>query len=400
MHVVLLPHRFLPARGGVQTVFARTARALTALGHRATVLTSTATSTGSMGWPTEDVLPEGVAVEDGVHVLRLPIHHPGRRVRTLLHRAKELIGDANGSARDVLRRRLLGPDLPGLDSALRELAPDLVVASGMPYRHVFDGRRAAARLGIPFALMPCIHVHRPEDHATPSARRLYRDADHLLPLTTFEAELLVQWGAEPRRVHVLPLGPDLPDAGAAWSRTQCRERYGVPGDAPYVLCLGRLSPQKHVPLLLDAFELVAPHAHDLRLVLAGGSTSWSRDALPEDLARRRLGGRAEVVSDFPSAAKRALIEGAQVLVNPSHEESFGIVFLEALACGVPVVGADIGPIRSALDGRAGARLFEPRSVRSLADAIGSALGEDQRPEPALSGDGWSGAARLLTSLVA
>jgi len=401
VHVVFLPHRFLPARGGVQTVFARTARALEQSGHRATVVTSVATTTGSLGWPTEGLLPAGPAVVDGVTILRLPIQHMGKLARTAAHAMKGRLGDAGGPVREALRRRLIGPYLPSLRAELQRLAPDLVVGAGLPYRHVFDARRWTRELGIPYAVMPCVHVHRPDDHASGSAKRLYREADHLLPLTKFEADLLIEWGADPKRVQVLPLGPDLPPEHESLSATDCGEALGVPGTRPYLLYVGRLSPQKHLPLLLDAFAAGAADLHATDLVLAGGATSWSRDALPTEIARRQLTDRVKVIADFPAAAKRALLAGAQALVNPSHEESFGIVFLEAWACGRPVIGADIGPIRSLIEeGRGPGQLFAPGSVAELSSRLVACAADRQESDAATPGaDSWAAAAATLLSLV-
>jgi len=401
-HVVFVPHRFLPYRGGVQTMFANAARALMTRGHRATVLTTVATTTGSLGWPGEGLLEEGPATEEGVPVVRLPIRHMGRIARCAAHRFKETFGDAGGPLREAVRRALLGPDLPTLEPALRELEPDLVVTAGLPYRHVFDLRRVARKLGVPYALMPCIHAHKPLDYQSGSALALYGQADALLPLTPFEEELLVSWGVARERIHLLPHGPDLPSApddtgaDAAWRALR------LPRGRPYLLYVGRLTPQKNLPLLLEAFGRISGEKPLIDLVLAGASTRWSEEELPAYVAHHR--NRVHAVPDFAPEAKRGLLSGARALVNPSDEESLGIVFLEAWACGRPVIAADIGPIRTLVaDGETGL-LFEAGSAEDLARHM-RALSQDEPTADAMgaagrerTAGGWDQCADVLLSL--
>jgi glycosyltransferase involved in cell wall biosynthesis len=390
MHVVFVPHRFLPARGGVQTVFACAARALGRRGVRATVVTSTGTSTGSLGWPGAAMLPAGPARIDGVDVVRLAVRHPPALARTVLDWRRKLAADEWPA-----RVRQMGPDLPDLERAVAELAPDLVVAGGVPFRHVFDLREIAARRGVPYALMPCLHAEEPGVLATDLGRRLVGGADFVLALTEFERDAVAAWGVDPAKLVVLPLAGDFPDEPAA----ACGDL--VPPGAPYFLYLGRLSPQKSVPLLLDAFARVAAESPDARLVLAGGSTDWSK--------RELVGSdRVVVVPDFAPAAKRALIDGAAALVNPSHEESFGIVFLEAWTAARPVVAVRAGATASLIEDRATGLFAERGSAESLAEAMSEilrapdaarAMGRRGAERVARS-RGWDGAAETIERLAA
>lgn len=110
----------------------------------------------------------------------------------------------------------------------------------------------------------------------------------------------------------------------------------------YILCVGRLSdPRKNITLLLEAFAKLAPSLRDeARLVLAGSSgppeAFWSRV--------EALGVREQVsfVSRPEPDTLVRLYQGASVLVSSSDEEGFGVVLLEAMACGVPVISTRSG----------------------------------------------------------
>jgi glycosyltransferase involved in cell wall biosynthesis len=142
------------------------------------------------------------------------------------------------------------------------------------------------------------------------------------------------------------------------------------GAAPpdgYVLFFGTLEPRKNVGALLDAYERLASRRGDLpRLVLAGKATSAAAAWL-ERLERPPLAGLVRHVGYVDPLNRRALYEGARLLVQPSFEEGFGLPVLEAMTLGVPVAAANRGALPEVLGG-AGA-LFDPDDPDQIAAAI-------------------------------
>jgi glycosyltransferase involved in cell wall biosynthesis len=134
-----------------------------------------------------------------------------------------------------------------------------------------------------------------------------------------------------------------------------------------VVFLGRKAETKGLDALFQALPRLA-HRPPPVLALAGPSTAWYR-------AQRHADGPVRVVDlpALPAAAKDALLAAADLLVLPSRHEAFGIVFLEAWAAGVAVVGADIPAVRDAV-GDAG-DLFRPDDPADLARAIDAALAD-------------------------
>lgn len=159
------------------------------------------------------------------------------------------------------------------------------------------------------------------------------------------------------------------------------------GEQDYVLCVGRLSdPRKKLELLLEAFGRLPAAAAEVRLVLAGSTpppaSFWKRaDALG-------LRSRLTVVDRPDDAALLRLYQGARVFALPSDEEGFGMVVLEAMSCGVPVVSTRSGgPEGIITDGQDG-YLVDRDDASAMASRLATLLGQ-----PALA-DAMGARARL------
>lgn len=151
---------------------------------------------------------------------------------------------------------------------------------------------------------------------------------------------------DPDRVHVIHNGVDpddyrpTPGAGADILR-----RYGVDPDRPVVLFVGRVTRQKGIDLLLRA---AAHLPAGVQVVLRAGApdTKEIQAEVDDAVAKARAGGRdvAFIEDNLDRAELTALIGAATVLCCPSVYEPFGLVNVEAMACGVPVVASAVGGI--------------------------------------------------------
>jgi glycosyltransferase involved in cell wall biosynthesis len=159
--------------------------------------------------------------------------------------------------------------------------------------------------------------------------------------------------------HLFVCSPGAPD----WTP---RRR---PPTSGYVLFFGTLEPRKNVGGLLDAYEWLLNSPSDHRgtrrngavpdLVLAGKATEAARPWL-DRIARAPLTGHVRHIGYVDPSNRRALYEGARLLVQPSFEEGFGLTVLEAMTLGVPVVAANRGALPEVL-GDAGL-LVEPAAA--------------------------------------
>lgn len=132
-------------------------------------------------------------------------------------------------------------------------------------------------------------------------------------------------------------------------------------------------PGKGLDLLFEAFLVVLDGRPDACLWLAGGGDPrWALEGLALD-ARHRLEGAVEFVGSPDVAISPNVYGEAHVTVLPSRTESFGLVLLESLACGTPVVGSARGGILDVADGCRAARLVPHGDVKALARAIEEGL---------------------------
>ena len=205
------------------------------------------------------------------------------------------------------------------------------------------------------------------------------EADRLVANTDAETRQLVElYGADPTRTVAIPPGVDLARFTPG-DRAADRAALGIPADALVLAFVGRIQPLKAPDVLLRAAaELVArtPGLRSRLVVLVAGGPSGSGLAEPAALqVLARSLGLDDVVRFLPPVSGTALagvFRAADVVAVPSHNESFGLVALEAQACGTPVVAARVGGLPVAVaDGRSGL-LVPGHHATDWADALAEA----------------------------
>jgi D-inositol-3-phosphate glycosyltransferase len=199
-------------------------------------------------------------------------------------------------------------------------------------------------------------------------------ADRLVASTPEEAaELVSLYDADPARIVTIAPGVDL-RRFTPGSAADARRRLGLRPDALMLLFVGRIQPLKAPELIVRAAaELVArDEALRDRLVVAvvGGP---SGAVPPVDIAAlARSLGIGDLVREVPPVSQDVLAlwyRAAEAVVVPSYTESFGLVALEAQACGTPVVAAAVGGLRTAVrDGESGV-LLQGHDPSDYADVL-------------------------------
>jgi D-inositol-3-phosphate glycosyltransferase len=214
------------------------------------------------------------------------------------------------------------------------------------------------------------------------------EADRLIANTDAEVRQLVElYGADPARTVAIPPGVDLARFTPG-SRVASRRALGIAADAVVLAFAGRIQPLKAPDVLLRAAAELLRRDPALRarlVVLIAGGPSGS--GLAEPTALQQLGaslGLTDVLRFLPPQPADGLVHvyrAADVVAVPSHNESFGLVAMEAQACGTPVVAADVGGLPVAVaDGRSGL-LVAGHGAGQWADALGVvALAAGRRDE--------------------
>jgi D-inositol-3-phosphate glycosyltransferase len=182
-------------------------------------------------------------------------------------------------------------------------------------------------------------------------------ADRLIANTAEEARQLTElYGADPAKVRTVNPGADLSvfSPGAKDARAKARRKLGIAPDAVILLFVGRVQPLKGPDVALRAAaQLIAadPGLRDtLQVVLVGGPSGRAERADPDRMRELAAAlGISDVVRFEPPCPQAELAQwyrAATVVLTPSHSESFGLVALEAQACGTPVVAARVGGLRT------------------------------------------------------
>ena len=198
--------------------------------------------------------------------------------------------------------------------------------------------------------------------------RAARSAELVICPSSFTgADVCARYGIDRGKVRVIPEAPALPLANP--------EQRAVSGSAaPYVVAVGDLRRKKNLAALVRAFaSLWNDRAISHRLVLAG------LDAGEGERLRALAGGAPlELTGYVGDAALDAWIRGADLLVNPSLYEGFGLVVLEAMARHTPVLAARAGALPEV--GGEAAAYFEPAEPDGLRSALGELLNDPSRGE--------------------
>ncbi len=213
-------------------------------------------------------------------------------------------------------------------------------------------------------------------------------ADRLVANTPREAAELVElYGADPARVVVAEPGVDL-TVFSPGSKAEARARVGIPADAVLLLFVGRIQPLKAPDVLVRAAAELVRRRPDLRSrlvvgILGGASGTGVRNPMGLTELAQQL-GIADLVRFVPPVDRSTLAQwyrAADLVAVPSHSESFGLVAVEAQACGTPVVAANVGGLPTAV-GPAGI-LVDGHDTADWATALEAVL-RDPRGAAALA----------------
>lgn len=211
---------------------------------------------------------------------------------------------------------------------------------------------------------------RPGEQETSRRVAVERDivdfADALIASTPAEEGQLTQlYGADPRKIYVISPGVDT-DRFHPIPAAHAKERIGIRSDCRIILFVGRIEPLKGIDHLLGAIARVVDQLPELREGICVPIIGGEPHRIDEDdemvrlqELRKELGIR-DVVTFLGSKNQDTLqyyYSAAEMVVMPSDYESFGMVALEAMACGTPVIASDVGGLAFLVkDGRTGYRV--------------------------------------------
>jgi glycosyltransferase involved in cell wall biosynthesis len=305
-------------------------------------------------------------VRAGQRIGLLVLHRPkrGRAMHPLVSRARTW-----GITAAQLEDRVRFPFwlIPQIARQLREGEFDLLHTHG--YKADLLGAIAAYLVKIP--IVATIHGHT---DAFPAVR-VYRHLDLLMlrrfpkviAVSDYLRQELIASGLAPHRVVTVhnAIDPDVFVSAVCTDRRKVRAELGIEPNAPVVLTVGRLNPEKGHRYLLESTRLAFRHISNLRVLVVGEGPLRERleamaHSLHLDAVVSFLGWRDDVAS---------LMAASDLFVLPSTRESFGLVILEALALGIPVIATRVGGVPEVIRTDETGILAEPRDAEALARAM-------------------------------
>ncbi len=349
-------------------------------GNDVQVLTTNAVE-GDYFWdPSADHVAAGVETVDGLQLHRFPVQHlPWRhwKLARLLAMARP---GAWGPLLDPPT-----PWVPQMHRFVRDTAdlPDLVHAACFPLDSpLWAGRTLARRADRPFLLTPLLHFGRGDEdaaefarfYARPHQRTMLAEASTVFVLTPTEGDVAVQLGARPESIAVVGVGIE-PAEATGGDGDAFRARHAIEG--PVLLHVATRAVAKGSATVLEAARLLWERGEEVTLVMAGGASpdfegyaQSARAGLPE--------GKFIDLGFVDEDEKRHAFAAADVFALPSRADAFGIVFLEAWANELPVIGARAGGIPDVIDEGDDGLLVDFGDAPALADAASSLLADPAR----------------------
>jgi D-inositol-3-phosphate glycosyltransferase len=207
-------------------------------------------------------------------------------------------------------------------------------------------------------------------------KRIIKTCHRILAPTRREKQRLISYyGAPSEKIEIIPCGVNL-NRFYPIEKTTAREKLALDPDDNILLYVGRFDPLKGLSRLLEAMAYLKNH-HQLRLLIVGGDGD-------DHPATRRLQQKAAKLGIVDKVSFAGRIEqenlppyyaAADTLVIPSYYESFGLVGLEALACGRPVVSTPVGAMEGILRQDETGKLVTDMSPQSLATGIEAVIAD-------------------------
>lgn len=242
-------------------------------------------------------------------------------------------------------------------------------------------------LGTPFlitfhALGRVRTQHQPEADEFPKERcviedRIAVEADRIIAECPQDEEDLIRlYNADPNKISVIPCGFDQSEFSPI-SKPLARVVLGMPPDERVLVQVGRLVPRKGVDVAIRALaRLERDHGTRARLLIVGGDADEPDERLTPEIGRLRavagkegIEDRVEFVGRRGRDALKYYYSAADMFITTPWYEPFGITPVEAMACGTPVIGANVGGIKFTVrDGETG-YLVPPRDPDALAERI-------------------------------
>jgi len=177
------------------------------------------------------------------------------------------------------------------------------------------------------------------------------------------------------KIHILPNGININDFHTVHSKVYCRNKLGIPHERKIILFVGYLSPHKGPEILLNSMPLILKEISDAELIFVGDGVL--KNYLEKKTKKLGINNNVRFVGGvWDDSVKSIYYKSADLLAVPSLSESFGIVNLEAMASGIPIIASNVGGIPDLVTNGKNGFLVPPNDINMMADTIIYLLNND------------------------
>ncbi len=372
MKIVHISHLYYPSAGGVQTYFKNVSERLVRdYGDDVTVVT-----TDSYFGPEKSffkkITPSHETI-NGVKVIRF--HYRRWHIKPLKLVVKMLRKLGLAVPEEIIMQ-LNGPCSTSMKNYLTNVKADAFFASSSNYYFM----QLPLWRKCNFFYFASIHLDEEigKTHLLNKQLECMNASTLYIANTHFEQQRMIQFGVDPQKTFVLGCGVEMSDFEMKDKSAvlHFKNEIGIPENALVAGYVGRIEKTKNVHLVIEAFTKIQEKHSATYLLIAGTGGQYVHELklickqLPDGVS-----SRIKFLTEFDQSKKAALFNSLDVLVLPSKNESFGLVFLEAWSCRKPVIGASIGAVRDVVtDGHDGLIVL-PDDANDLADKMSTLLSD-------------------------
>lgn len=365
--VVMATHLFHPATGGAENLAKNIARYITGDHDRVTVITTPAYSTEAFFFNDKRRIADLCEKKNGVIIKRQPFTTRFRRCLNLL---TALANRIPWPGLDFIKIRRFGPRSRAYFRALMSEKSDLIVTTPFPMRNTLYAARAAARSGKPLITVPCFHITDEHSFHNRILFDVCKRSDAIIALTRLEKDFFTDsLGLDPEKIFVIPpaVAPGKKKPGRR--PATLRKRYGIQ-EEKVILHLGQHGQHKNIQQVIQAMPHVWKQRPDTALVVAGATTSYTRVLKKQSREIAGENGHGIYFFDnFPQNQRDDIYQMSDVFISLSDLESFGIVFIEAMQWGLPVIASKNSVLTAIIDEFRNGLLINPHNVTEIAGAL-------------------------------
>ncbi|MGB9738115.1 glycosyltransferase family 4 protein [Chloroflexus sp.] len=377
MHILHVVQLYWPAPSGAARYFQEIGARLVAEGHRVTVLTTDAFDLEHLWMPGKRRITEPFGEHDGVQIRRLAIRRlPGPALLyPIIRRLMVEVGRLGRPSVSILRRfAMLTPQIPDLITTLADPAlSDVTVVHTTNITLDFALIPVACwtqQHGLRHICTPFVHVGEPGSeqivryYAMPHQIDLLRRATYIATMTEIERAYLMRRGLPAAQIVTIGAGVTPAEVTGGDGR---RFRATQQINGPMVLSLGVAAFDKGAIHTLAAMRRLWAQGSDAVWVQCGPAFGGFAEAVAALTPSERT--RVRILGYVDDDTRRDALAAADVYVQPSRTDSFGITYLEAWCNGVPVIGARAGGVPAVIRHGVDGWLVPFGNVPAIAEAI-------------------------------